>query len=150
MTITRRNPNRIFLGGEPKTPTVVNDIAAKEAITPGMLVVLDNNSGVHTWKIANTAKHPTTSVALDELMLNQGVDDACEAGDLIQVAELVPGHTFWALIASGASISFGDKLENAGNGKLRAWTDASRAFRAIETVDNSAGPGDARIRVEVQ
>lgn len=150
MAITKRNPNRIFLGGEPKTPTVVNDIAAKEAITPGMLVVLDTTGGVTRWKKAATAKEPTTSVALDMLMLNAGVDDACGAGDLIEVAELVPGQSFWAIIASGANITAGDKLENAGTGKLRAWTDASRAFRALETVDNSAGPSDARIRVEVQ
>lgn len=149
MAITVRNPRRIFLGGNPLTPTVVNDIAAKEAITPGMLVELVNTAGVHQWQKAATAKLPTTSVALDMLMLNKGIDDACAVGDLIEVAELVPGHTFYPLIASGANITFGDKLENAGTGKLRAWTDASRAFRALETVNNSAGPSDARIRVEV-
>lgn len=147
MAITVRDPNRIFLGGP--RPTFVNDIAAKEAITPGMLCDLDSTAGVNRWKKAATAKSPTTSVALDMLMLNKGVDDACAIGDLIEVGEMVPGDTFWAIIASGANIVFADKLENAGNGKLRAWTDASRAFRALETKNNSAGPGDARIRVEV-
>lgn len=149
MAITVRNPNRIFLGGDPR-PTLVNDIAAKEAITPGMLVELVNTAGVHQWQKAATAKVPTTSVANDMLMLNKGVDDACVANDLIEVLELVPGHTFWAIIPSGASITFGDKLENAGTGKLRAWTDASQAFRALETVTNTGLVGDARIRVEVQ
>lgn len=149
MAITKRNPNRIFLGGEPKTPTIVSDIAAKEAITPGMLLDLDTTTGVSRWKKAATAKAPTTTVALDMLMLNKGVDDACAIGDLIEVAELVPGQTFWGLIGSGANIVIGDKLENAGNGKLRAWTDAARAFRALTTVNNSAGPSDARIIVEV-
>ena len=148
MSITKRNPNRIFLGGP--APTVINDLAAKEAITPGMLVELVNTAGVHQWQKAGTAKVPTTSVALDMIMLNKGVDDACAAGDLIEVGELVPGDAWWAIVGSGADVAFGDKLENAGTGKLRAWTDASRAFRALETVDNSAGPGDARIRVEVQ
>jgi hypothetical protein len=149
MAITKRNPNRIFLGGEPKTPTVINELAAKEAITPGMLCDMDTTTGVTRWKKAATAKSPTTSVALDLLMLNKGVDDACAIGDLIEVAELVPGQSFLGIIASGANITAGDKLENAGNGKLRAWTDASRAFRAVNTVNNSAGPSDARIIVEV-
>jgi hypothetical protein len=145
MAIIVRNPNRIFLGGWP-TPTLINDIAAKEAITPGMLCDLDSSTGVNRWKKAATAKSPTTSVANDMLMLNKGVDDACAAGDLIEVLELVPGHKFWALIPSGEDTTFGDKLENAGTGYLRAWTDASRAFRALETVTPTA---DARIRVEV-
>lgn len=149
MAITKRNPNRIFLGGEPKNPTLNNSFGAKEAITPGMLLDLDTTSTITRWKKAATAKAPTTTVMLDQLLLNQGIDDACAIGDLIEVAELAPGHAFYAIIASGANITAGDKLENAGNGKLRAWTDASRAFRALDTVNNSAGPSDARIRVEV-
>lgn len=146
MAITQRDPNTIYLGG-PKT--LINDLAAKEAITPGMLVVLDSTTSVNRWKKAATAKEPTTSFAKDMPMLNKGVDTACAIGDLIEVVEGAPGTTFWAIIASGANIGFGDKLENAGNGKLRAWTDASQAFRAIQAKNNTAGPGDARIRVEV-
>lgn len=153
MAITVRDPNRVFLGGP--RPTIVNEFAAKEAITPGMLCDLDNAAGVHTWKKAATAKAPTTSVALDQLMFNKSVsstpasDTAWAALDLIEVGEMAKGAAFWSIIASGANIAFGDKLENAGNGKLRAWTDASQAFRALETKDNSGLAADARLRVEV-
>jgi hypothetical protein len=146
MAITPRNPNTVFLGG-PKV--LINDIAAKEAITPGMLVDLDNTGGVVRWKKAATAKKHGTSFANNMPMLNKGIDDACAANDLIEVITGSPGTYFYGIIASGANIANGDLLENAGNGKLRAWTDAGQAFRAKQTVDNSAGPSDARIRVEV-
>lgn len=147
MAITKRDPNTVLLAGP---WTIINDISAKEAITPGQLVELVNTSGVWQWQKAATAKVPTTSFAKDMPMLNKGVDDACGVGDLIEVIEGAPGATCWALLGSGSSVAFGAKLENAGNGTLKAWTDASRAFRALETVNNTAGPGSARIRVEVQ
>ena len=58
MAITKRNPNRIFLGGEPKNPTLNNSFGAKEAITPGMLLDLDTTSTITRWKKAATAKKP--------------------------------------------------------------------------------------------
>lgn len=146
MSITKRNPNTVFLGG-PKT--LINDLAASEAITPGMLVQMFNSAGVNRWRKHPTAAGPCRAVALDMPMLNKGVDDACAAGDLIEVVEAAGGTYLWMLIASGANISFGDKLESAGNGYLRAWTNSPTPFVARETVDNSAGPGTARIRVEV-
>ena len=152
MAITVRNPNRVFLGGSDSRPPIENQFAAKEAITPGMLVELDSTGGVNRFKIAATAKDPGTSVALDSLMLNQTVsstpatDTQYATGDLIEVGYLRKGDKAWMIIASGAVITFGQKLENAGNGKLRAWTDASQAFRALEA---SSPTADARLRVEV-
>ena len=153
MSFTVRDPNRIYLGGP--RPTIVNDLAAKEAITPGMLVVLDSSAGVNRWKKSATAAEAGTSFMLDMPMLNvsctsnPGSDTQNAVGDLIEVGEMVPGNSVWAIIASGANITFGDKLESAGNGKLRAYTSAVQAFRALETKNNSGIAGDARLRVEV-
>ena len=147
MAITVRDPNTIWLGG-PKDviENIINDFAAKEAITPGMLLDLDSTTSVNRWKKAATAKSPTTSVAKDAPMLNKGIDDNYAIGDLVEVFAGSPGTTFLAIIPSGQTIAFGDKLENAGTGKLRAWTDASQAFRALEAKTATA---DTRIRVEV-
>lgn len=149
MAITKRDPNTIFLGGNPQPPTIVDDLACSEAITPGMLCELALVSSRNAWRKHTTAAGPTRSVAKDMPMLNKGIDDASVAGDLIEVLELAPGHSFYGLVASGANIAFGDKLESAGNGYLRAFTNATVTFRALEAVNNTAGPSTARIRAEV-
>jgi hypothetical protein len=146
MAITKRDPNTILLAGD---WLLENSLAASEAITPGMLVETFASAGVNRWRKHSTAAGPCRSVMKDMPMLNKGIDDACAAADLIEVIEGSPGASFYGIIASGANISFGDKLESAGNGKLRAWTASVTPMRALETVNNSAGPGDARIRVEV-
>lgn len=113
MSITRNNPNTIFLGGD---RTQINDLAASEAITPGHLVERFNSAGTIRWRRATgngTAKAP--AVATDMAMLNKGVDDACAAGDLIEVSVLHKGAVAWMLIASGANVSAGDLLGDNGS-----------------------------------
>lgn len=145
MSITRQPPNTIWLGGRREE---VGDLACSEAITPGMLVERVVSSGIKWRKHATAGALTAAAIKLDESMLNKGVDEASTAGDLIQVAIGEKGSTFWMLIASGANIAAGAKLDSAGNGKLRA-VAGTALFTAVESVDNSAGPGDARIRVEV-
>lgn len=146
MSITRSAPNTILLGGE---AIKVNDLACSEAITPGMLIERALVSTTFRWKKAATAKKPGTAFALEPSMLNKGITDAYAANDLVEAAIAQTGASVYAIIGSGVSVNAGVMLENAGNGKLRAWTDAPQGFVALETVDNSAGVTDARIRVEV-
>jgi len=146
MSITKYPPNTIWLGG-PRTE--IGDIPAKEIITPGMLVERTSDSNVHKWQKHSVAGGTGTAFATEQSMLNKTVDDTYAAGDLMEVTEGGHGTNWWAIIASGANIARGAKLESAGNGKLRAYTSGVQAFVALEAKDNSAGPGDARIRVEV-
>lgn len=145
MSITHYPPNVIYLGGG--TRTQVGDFAASEAITPGMLVERHTSGGVNRWRKHSTAAGPCRAVATDHSMANKGVDDAYAIGSLVEVSELGPGATFWGIVPSGAAIAFGDKLESAGTGKLRAWTASVTPYVALEAVTATA---DARIRVEVQ
>lgn len=146
MAITKRIPNVIHLGGP---VTVINDLAASEAITPGMLVERFNSSGTVRFRKSTRTGLRNTLYAKDMPMLNKGIDDACAANDLIEVVDGAPGATIYAIIASGANITAGARLTDAGNGKLKAVGSDSPCAEALENVDNSAGPGDARIRVEV-
>jgi hypothetical protein len=147
MTISKYPPRTIWLGG-PRTE--IGDIAASEAITPGHLVERFNASGVIRYRKHATAGGDTVrAVATEQSMLNLGVDNAYAAGDLMEVSELGPGGYVWMIIASGQNIAAGQKLESAGNGTLRALASGTPLFAATENKDNSAGPGDARIRVEV-
>jgi len=143
MAITRNDPGTIFLGG-PRT--VVNDLAASEAITPGMLVEKFNNAGV--WRVK---KHSLTSkegnqYATEQSMLNKEVDDAYAANDLVETSIGAPGSTFWALIASGQTIVFGNALESAGDGTLKVFSAGIKIANALESKTATAL---TRIRVEV-
>src|SRR5690349_6270605 len=130
MSITRNNPNTVFLGGD---RTVINDLAASEAITPGHLIDRFNNAGVIRFRKHATAGGAVAPiVALDQSMLNRGVDDAYAAADLVEAAALHKGATAWMLIASGQNITAGQKLESAGDGTLRALASGVALFSALE------------------
>ncbi len=145
MAITRLAPNTIFLGGE---HTQIGDLAASEAVTPGHLVERFNNAGVIRFRKHATAGGDTARlVALAQHMLNQGVDDAYAANDLMEVSAGRGGSTYWMLIASGQNIAAGDALESAGNGTLRIYGSGTKLFSALET--KATVTVTTRLRVEV-
>ena len=145
MTITRSDPNTIWLGG-PRT--VINDMGAKAAITPGHLVERVNTAGVWQWQKHSTAAGAAQhAVAVDASMLNKGVDDDYAINDLVEVVEGTTGTNFWMLIASGQNIAYGDNLESAGDGTLRAYAAGVKLFVALETKANVTV--QTRLHVEV-
>lgn len=145
MAITQRAPNQIFLGGP--LPALVNDKACSEALTPGMLVELATSAGITRYKKHATAAGPCRAIFKDMPMLNKGLSDATAIGDLVEVYELLPGDLVQVIIASGANITKGDKLESAGNGKARAWTNSTTPFVALTT--SGAVTADTYIQAEV-
>lgn len=149
MSIVKYPPNTIWLGGC-NNVVIVNDLPTSEIIRPGMLVErFDSGSGVAKYRKHATAGAATVAeFALDQPENNKGVDDDYAAGDLIQVGQGATGATFWALIGSGQNIAAGNRLESAGNGTLRVFGTGAALARALESVNNTAGPGNARLRVE--
>jgi len=149
MAITKRDPNTIYLAGP---VTYINDIPAIEAITPGMLLDYEDNSGALAFGVHDAAADvQQVLVALEQTFLNLGVDDAYAAGDLVYAAALGKGAQFWAIIPSGQNIAVAQKLQSNGDGKLKdATADTAAAavakFAALEAVNAMA---DTRIRVEV-
>lgn len=144
MTITRRDPNTIWLGG-PRTE--LNTEAAEEALTPGQLVERHNNAGVWRWrKHATAGGDCARQVVTEANMLNKGVSDAYAIGDLVEVSQGAGGTNFWMFIASGQTITFGQRLESAGDGTLRALASGVALFQALESKTATAL---TRIRVEV-
>lgn len=147
MSITKLNPRTVHLGGR---ITVVNDLVASEAITPGHLIERFNSSGTQKLRKHSTAGgFAVRLVALNQSMLNKGIDDAYAAADLVEAAVLSPGATAYMLIGSGQNITNSQFLESTGDGTLRLQSSTNtRVAQALETVDNSAGLTAARIRVE--
>lgn len=147
MTIQRFNPNTIFLGGSSGNKTEVADLAASEAITPGMMIERFANAGVNRWRKSTLTGLANVCYALDHPMANKGVDDAYAAGDLVQALIAKPGDAVWALVASGATIAFGAPLSDAGNGYVKAASGVTTAH-ALETI-TSPYSTPTRIRIEV-
>lgn len=145
MSITRLDPNTIFLGGE---HTQINDLAASAAITPGHLVERFNSAGVIRLRKHATAGGDTARlIALNHSMANKGVDDDYAANDLVEVSAGRGGSTYWMLIASGQNIVAGNKLESAGDGTLRILAAGVALFSALENKPNVVV--STRLRVEV-
>jgi hypothetical protein len=142
MSITRTNPNTIFLGG---SRTEVGDLAAATSITPGMLVERDDVGSVIRWKLATADIAGPPAVATGQASVNKGVDDVYATGDLMEVSIGHKGAAFWMLIASGQNIAAGDLLGSAGNGTLKSGATVAR-FSALET--KATVTVTTRIRVE--
>lgn len=143
MSITRYNPNTVFLAGE---RIQVNDLAASESITPGHLIDSFNSAGVQRWrKHATAAIAVAKTVATEQSMMNKGVDDVYAIGDLVEASVLQPGATAWMFLASGQTIVHGNKLESAGDGTLRIFGSGVVLFKALE---NKTALALTRIRVE--
>jgi len=142
MSITRNNPNTIFLGGD---RTQVNDLAASATIKPGHLVERFNSAGVIRWRVATADVAGPPAVATDAAMLNKGVDDTYAANDLMEVSVLHKGTTAWMLIASGQTVNAGTLLGSAGDGTLKTGATVAR-FTAIE----NAGAVTTLTRVRVE
>ena len=171
MAITPLQPNTIWLGSVSNDrPIEVGDLAAGVAICPGMLIERYVPSGTQV----RVRPHATASVAtapnfaVEQSMVNKGVNDGYAINDLVQSKIGRPGNTFWALIPSGQNIAAGQKLESNGDGTLKAYATLGAAIAtATESVNNTtgaAGPvnpppetgkttalpvGGARIRIEV-
>jgi hypothetical protein len=143
MSITRLNPNTIFLGGN---RVQVNDLAASEVITPGQLVERFNNAGVIRWR-KNTivTGNLPAAFATEHAMANKGVDDTYAANDLVEVSICEPGAAVWAYIASGQTIVAGNQLQAVSGGTLAIYSSGSLVATALE---NKTAAVLTRIRVE--
>jgi hypothetical protein len=128
MSITRNNPNTIFLGGE---RTQIGDLACSETVTPGMLVERFNSGGTIRWRKATADIAGPPAIVTEHAMVNRGVDDNYLASDLLEVSIGSKGASFWALIASGQNIAAGDLLGSAGGGTLKTGATVAR-FTALE------------------
>lgn len=135
MALSRRVPNTIAVMPSQMPPDrIIDDLVAIEAITPGMLVELHNDSGALKWGVHDSANEPAGGlVALDEIALNHGIDTAYSAGDRVKVGCFYPGDMFYGLIPSGQNITQGALLQSNGNGTLKAFSTGPGGFMAAST-----------------
>jgi len=128
-------------------PIQNEDAAAAEAITPGQLVTL-NGSGLLI-KHATSAGVAARNFAMERDEMGDNIDVPYAIGDTVKVGAFHQGCRVNAFIASGQNIALGAFLESAGGGNLKVISGNFPVGRALEAVNNTAGPGAARIRVEI-
>lgn len=157
MAITKRPPNTILLGGggpgAENAATHVNDFVAGAEITPGMLIETYDDAGATKWRPHSTAADvQPVAVALEQIMLNLGVDDVYAIGDLVQAAILKPGSMFWGLLPSGQDIANQEFMQSNGDGYLKSATATTAAanvarFKSHDSI--GAITAVTRVRTEV-
>ena len=146
----------IILKGDP----VREEGLASGAITPGMLCEI-TNAAADTYKAHASAggEHEKCFAIEDELQGN-GIATAYSNGNQVLLGIFRPGEQVFALIEDGEDVSKGDKLESAGNGKLRILrADSSAiilessvvayAMEACDMSDSSSVDPSGRCRVRV-
>lgn len=154
MAIERRPPNTILLGGggpgAEGAATHINNIKAGAVITPGMLIETYDDNGVTKWRPhSGAAEMAPVTVALEQLMLNLGVDDNYEVGDLVQAASLRHGSMWWALVPSGQDIANQEFLQSNGDGLLRS-ASATTAAAGVARFKAHEGLGAVTVRTRVR
>lgn len=118
MAISKKVPNTIHLWGD---VTLEDELPAIEAITPGHLVEIHNDSGTEKWGVADSADAAVQStIALDRPMMNWPITQAYAAGDIVPVAHFHRGAGFYGLIPSGQTVNFGTFLQSNGDGRFKA------------------------------
>lgn len=123
-------------------------LAAGQDITPGMLCEFSAVDTVQPHSAAAGIPAPLI-VAVEAPEVGRGIDDDYSVdGEEVNYGVFDSGEWFYGLLAAGEDIASNDLLESAGDGTLQADTTGAK-FRALESVDNSAGYTPARIKVEV-
>jgi hypothetical protein len=155
--IQRRNPNTIYLGGGAPGGeggiTYVNDIPAGVEIIPGMLIETYKDGDAVKWRPCSSATNVLTpAIAVENLMMNKGVDDPYAIQDLVLAGILRHGSMWWGLLPSGQDIANQDLLQSNGDGRLKEATSAAAGdgVARFKSHDNiGAITADTRCRVEV-
>jgi len=137
--------NTILLKGR---GTRVEAVAAG-AITPGHLVTRDSTGKLVVNNVPALA-HPRI-VAVENDLEGKEIGDAYAANDYVQAEHLYAGCEFLGfLIAGAAAVVTGDILEAGGAGGLRKQaTTGIGQYQALESIDNSAGGTQVRIKVAI-
>jgi hypothetical protein len=134
---------------------VNEDGVAGSVVKPGYLV-----KGVTTIDHAtvNSAIGVPKAFALERDELGTGIDDTRQgsgtisayyaSGDTVKVGVFPGGTRFLCFVASGENIAVDTKLESAGDGTLRAYTNGTPIARALEAHAPNVVSGNAAIVAE--
>ena len=123
------NWNKIVLK---KYTDVALEFDAASAITPGMLLEIDSSGDVQPHSTADGQVALKLFAREDDLQGNT-ISDAYTAANRVMCNVARPGDEIYALIEDGETISIGDLLVSAGDGRLKKFTEDSSSPAVVET-----------------
>jgi len=120
-------------------------------IEPGMLVELNSDGTLDPH--STEGGRAERMVALEDGLQGNGVDTDYEDGDIVSVAIAAQHSEFNMIITGGESISIGEELISAGDGKLMARDNSSSGVTVQETIARAleafSATADALIQVRL-
>jgi hypothetical protein len=129
-------------------PIQNEDSKAAEAITPGHLVTFDGNGDLI--KNTTTGARVQTAFALEREESGYGIDDDYAVDDTVKVGIFAPGMRVNAIVASGVNVAQGALMTGGAAGTVAGGGTATTAIgRAARAINNAAGPGTARVSLEI-
>jgi hypothetical protein len=147
MAIPKVTPRAILLKG--KERSVMKELIANGAITPGMLLSLNSSGKLIPHGVPVQSAMSWWADMYD--LTGKGIDDNYAANDWVQSWLVPPGSEINALIPAAASpIVIGDLLVSNGNGMLKKIVTAASDFVvgvALQAVDNSGGGAAVRLQI---
>ena len=100
-----------------KYSDVIEQKVASAAITPGMLLIIENTGKVKAHNLADKDAFPI--FALEDELQGKGIDDAYAANDPVQCWIPYRGDIVNAILADGETVVIGDALTSDGEGRLK-------------------------------
>lgn len=152
------NPRTIHLGGNVvflNDSNADNPNTCSAVITPGMIVEYHDNAGSRQVQPkATAANQGSTLVALEDSIMNKGIDDDYAIDDLPRLARYSAGGYFYGIVETGQTVASGTPLKAGSPGKLvvAAGADLTAAanialYQSVENLGTTVA--DTRCRVEV-
>ena len=100
-----------------KYSDVIEEMVASAAITPGMLLIIENTGTVKAHNQVDKDVFPI--FALEDELQGKGIDDAYAANDPVQCWIPYRGDIVNAILADGQKVAIGDALTSDGEGRLK-------------------------------
>jgi hypothetical protein len=100
-----------------KYSDVIEEMVASAAVTPGMLLIIENTGKVKAHNQADKDAFPI--FALEDELQGKGIDDAYAANDPVQCWIPYRGDIVNAILADGENVDIGDPLTSDGHGRLK-------------------------------
>ena len=100
-----------------KYSDVIEEMVASAAITPGMLLIIENTGKVKAHDQADKDVFPI--FALEDELQGKGIDDAYAANAPVQCWIPYRGDIVNAILADGEKVDIGDPLTSDGYGRLK-------------------------------
>jgi hypothetical protein len=112
---------------------LMEEYVAHAAITPGMLLQLNSDGEIQAHATASGNAFPM--FACEDELQGKGIDDAYEAGDVVQVWIPGRGDQVNAIIANGENIHVGDWLSSSSTaGELKKHVPIVDSASDVETI----------------